>query len=88
MNQLTVLARKLTDKHKDRLTKIAYDVTDEYFECSMGIGKTLQHPDGRIVKIKDGCFRDPTYDRISNWWTWNEILPGELLGADESGYGW
>ena len=72
----------------DRLAQIAHDLTDKYFPRSMKIGKTLQHPDGRTVKIKSGCFRDATYGRISNWWTWNEVLKDGTLGKDESGYGW
>ena len=72
----------------DQLNVLARELTDEYFKCSMEIGKTLQHPDGRTIKIKDGCFRDPTYDRISNWWTWNEVLQNDTLSPDESGYGW
>jgi len=70
------------------LTKLAHDITDKYFQQSMEIGKVLQHPDGRTVKVKSGCFRDPVYGRVSNWWTWNEVLPDGSLGLDESGYGW
>ena len=69
------------------LTQLALDM-EKCYKRSMRIGKTLQHPDGRIVKIKAGCFRDAKYWRISNWWTWNEVLPNSLLGPDESGYGW
>lgn len=54
----------------------------------MAVGKTLKHPDGRMVKIKSGCFRDKIYGRISNWWSWNETLPNGNLGPEESGYGW
>lgn len=55
---------------------------------SMEVGKTLKHPDGRTVKIKSGHFLDPTYGRISNFWTWNEVMPDGSLGSDECGYGW
>lgn len=55
---------------------------------SMEIGKTLQHPDGRTVKVTSGCFLDPVYGRVSNYWHWNEILPNGSIGPDEHGYGW
>lgn len=71
-----------------RLTEVVNKLTDEYFKCSMEIGKTLKHPDGRTVKIKSGCFKDSTYNRISNWWDWNEVLLNGDLGPEESGYGW
>ena len=70
------------------LTALAHELTDKYHPCSMEIGKVLLHPDGRTVKILNGCFRDATYDRVSNWWTWQEVLPNGTLGEKESGYGW
>ena len=57
-------------------------------ESSMGVGKTLKHPDGRTVKIKDGYYLDPVYGRVSNFWSWNEVRPDGTLGKDECGYGW
>lgn len=54
----------------------------------LGTGKVVRHPDGRTVKIKSGCYRDPVYGRVSNWWTWNEVRSDGSLGPDERGYGW
>ena len=73
---------------KSDLISLANDFTDKWFKQSMEIGKTLQRPDGRTVKIKSGCFRDAKYSRISNWWIWNEVLSDGTMGSDESGYGW
>lgn len=64
------------------------EIVDAIFPCSMEIGKTLKHPDGRTVKIKSGCYKDPNFGRISNFWTWNEVLKDGSLGPDEHGYGW
>ena len=61
---------------------------DNEKQSQMAIGKVRKHPDGRTVKIKSGQFLDSTYGRVSNWWTWNEVLEDNKLGPDESGYGW
>lgn len=58
------------------------------FPTKMEIGRVLKHPDGRTIRVKSGCFLDPVYGRLSNWWTWNEVLPSGNLGPDEQGYGW
>lgn len=62
------------------------------FKKSMGIkmevGKTIQHPDGRMVKVTSGYFLDPVYGRVSNFWRWKEVLPNGKLGKEECGYGW
>lgn len=55
---------------------------------SMKIGKIIRHPKGYRVKVIDGCFLDPVYGRVSNWWTWRKVLPGGKLGRPVSGYGW
>ena len=52
----------------------------------MRAGKTLRHPDGRLVKIIDGQYWG-TYG-LSNFWTWREVKPNGKLGRKESGYGW
>ena len=57
-------------------------------KSSMEIGKEIKHPDGRTVKIKSGCFLDPIYGRVSNFWYWNEVLEDGSLGKEENGYGW
>ena len=69
------------------LSQLAQDLTRKHIKCSMEIGKQIKHPDDRIVKVKSGYFLDFVYGRLSNWWTWNEVLPSGL-GPDESGYGW
>lgn len=71
------------------LEQIAKEIKQELVkESSMAVGKVLRHPDGRTVKIKSGCFLDPAYARVSNFWTWNEVLSDGSLGPTESGYGW
>lgn len=55
---------------------------------TMEVGKTVKHPDGRTVKIVSGCYLDPVYGRVSNWWTWRPVADDGTLGAEESGYGW
>lgn len=52
----------------------------------LAVGKTVQHPDGRTVKITGGQYWG-TYG-LSNFWTWREVRPGGLLGPEENGYGW
>lgn len=70
------------------LDRIARAITQKHFPCSMAVGKTLKHPDGRMVKVKSGQFLDPVYRRLSNWWTWQEVKADGTLGVEESGYGW
>lgn len=55
---------------------------------SMKIGATIKHPDGRLVQVTSGCFLDPVYHRVSNWWTWRPVSSDGTLGPPESGYGW
>ena len=57
-------------------------------QSTMHVGATVQHPDGRMVQITGGCYLDPKYGRVSNRWTWREVLPSGQLGKEESGYGW
>lgn len=57
-------------------------------ESKMEIGAEIMHPNGYIVKIKSGCFLDPIYGRVSNFWRWNRINEDGSLGKEESGYGW
>jgi hypothetical protein len=72
-----------------QLELIARGINSELEEESgMEIGATIKHPDGRTVKIISGCFLDPIYHRVSNWWTWQEVLEDGKLGEEESGYGW
>ena len=55
-------------------------------QSSMVIGKTIMHPDGRMVKIKSGQFL--SNGRVSNHWCWNEVKKDGTLGPEECGYGW
>jgi hypothetical protein len=55
---------------------------------TMQIGSTVQHPDGYPVKILQGCYFDPVYGRVSNWWTWQRINADGSMGKKTSGYGW
>ena len=71
------------------LASIARDINQSLAaESTMAVGKTVRHPDGRRVKIISGCFLDPVYGRVSNWWTWRPLLKRGGLGKKESGYGW
>lgn len=51
------------------------------------VGDTVQHPDGRKVKIIRGQWWG-TYG-LSNHWSWQEVLEdGTLSDKVEHGYGW
>lgn len=39
------------------------------------------------VLILDGCYLDPTYHRVSNWWSWQELDNELNLKDKSSGYG-
>ena len=39
------------------------------------------------VLILDGCYTDPTFGRVSNWWTWQELDNELNLKEKVSGYG-
>lgn len=71
------------------LQSIARSINSELASrSSMKIGAIIRHPDGRRVKVIDGYYLDPTYGRVSNWWSWREVLKRGGLGKIESGYGW
>lgn len=55
---------------------------------NMKIGEDVKHPDGRTVHIIRGCFLDPEYGRMSNFWYWKERLADGSLGPEECGNGW
>jgi len=57
-------------------------------QSKMKVGAVINHPDGRTVKIIDGCFLDAIYGRVSNWWSWKEVKKDGTLGKKEEGYGW
>ncbi|TXH15125.1 MAG: hypothetical protein E6R03_07875 [Hyphomicrobiaceae bacterium] len=71
------------------LQSIARSINSELASRSrMKIGAVIRHPDGRLVKVIEGCYLDATYGRVSNWWSWREVLECGGLGKIESGYGW
>ena len=52
-------------------------------------GDFVEHPDGYMVRIVSGYYRDPTYDRISNFWYWNRVYKtGRITKKEYHGYGW
>jgi len=63
------------------------DLVEKEFKCTMAVGKTLRHPDGRLVKITDGKFWGE--HGVSNFWYWREVSSdGNFIGPEEHGYGW
>lgn len=43
--------------------------------------------DGKMVYIHSGCFLDPVYGRVSNFWEWSEVFSDGSLGEKQNGYG-
>ncbi len=70
------------------IKNIVANMVDALAPKHMKVDEIVLHPDGRSVKIIDGCYLDPIYHRVSNWWTWREVLVDGTLGKEESGYGW
>ena len=67
---------------------IARGINQELAAASpMKIGAILVHRDGYKVKVLKGCYLDPIYGRVSNWWTWARVNEDGTLGVQESGYG-
>jgi len=76
-------------KKETSLFSIVRKLTEELFPHSLEVGKITTHPGtGKKVIIVSGCFLDPVYGRVSNWWTWREVLEDGSYGKEESGYGW
>lgn len=48
------------------------------------VGDTVRHPHGYDVTLTSGCYLDPTYGRLSNFWHWVRVD----TGAPGHGYGW
>lgn len=62
-------------------------VEDVFGPSQTQIGKTVAHPDGRLVKIMSGKYWGT--HGLSNFWSWREVLPdGSLSETEEKGYGW
>lgn len=52
-------------------------------------GTRVEHPEHGLVEITGGCYCDPTYGRVSNWWYWRKVNSDGSLGKKQySGYGW
>ena len=69
-----------------KLTKVAQNLTEEYFGNSLEIGKCFIYK-GKPIKITHGYFLDPIYHRLSNHWTWRKVLSNGSLGKKGEGYG-
>lgn len=53
------------------------------------LGQVVKHPDGYNVRIDSGCYLDPTYGRVSNWWTWTVLDKNNKPTKEkDKGYGW
>jgi hypothetical protein len=62
-------------------------ITEELMPGSMAIGKVVQHPDGRTVKVTSGQYWGT--HGLSNFWYWREVMAdGSLSETEEHGYGW
>jgi len=79
---------ELSYEQDQALTAIAARIMNGYCPCHMKVGRVVLHPKGYKVKVISGCFRDRTYGRISNWWTWRRVRKDGTLGREQSGYGW
>jgi hypothetical protein len=63
------------------------ELTEEVLGPSdLEVGKVVEHPDGRTVKIVSGQYWGER--GLSNFWTWQEVMPDGSLGPEEHGYGW
>lgn len=52
-------------------------------------GDVVRHPNGRDIRIDDGCYLDPTYGRVSNFWYWTFLdAEGKPTLEKGHGYGW
>jgi len=55
-------------------------------KCKLEVGKIINHHDGRKIKVVDGAFL--RNGRVSNLWSWREVLDNGSFGEIEHGYGW
>lgn len=46
--------------------------------ANVSVGDFLIHPSGRKVQIIRGYYLDPIYRRLSNHWTWKEVLSEDI----------
>lgn len=62
-------------------------ITEKHFGAApFKVGDVVPHSDGRMVKILNGQYWGEF--GISNFWNWQEVKNGKLVGKIESGYGW
>lgn len=70
----------------DPLYDVARQITDSVFPpIELEAGKRYLHPEYGLIEITGGCYRDPVYGRISNFWDWTVVATGEHgcgYGAD------
>jgi hypothetical protein len=60
------------------LSVIGRQITDDVIEpVGLQIGKSYIHPEHGKITITRGCYRDPTFGRISNHWHWTVRQTGE-----------
>ncbi len=63
------------------------EITEEFIGGSqLKVGATVQHPDGRTVKITKGQYWGEF--GVSNFWYWCEVKEDGSMGPEEHGYGW
>ena len=74
----------------EALRRIARGINEELASgCKLVVGKIVKHPTHGRVKILSGCFLDPIYGRVSNFWEWKKVdRNGKPYGRTLSGYGW
>lgn len=79
---------------RDPLSAIAREISMS-LAPALKVGRFFSQKDQagrtRPIKVVSGCYLDPVYGRVSNFWTWREVLGkngGRIkLGPQESGYG-
>ena len=72
------------DKNELKLRQIAEDLTIKYLGNQLAIGRYFLYRKGGKgpgvpIKIISGYFLDPTYNRLSNFWRWQQVLPDGSL---------
>lgn len=66
-----------------------HGIIGKYMRMDLRVGDIVYHPKDGRVKILSGCYFDPIYGRLSNWWDWVCVDEhGKRVGKPKSGYGW
>lgn len=90
MYKYNKIAQNLTSKQlylSRKLDSIAQGLNEKHLKRnSLKIGKYFLYKE-KPIKILSGYFLDPTYHRLSNYWTWRRVLSNGSLGIMGSGYG-